>query len=60
MKKNFYFLLFILCFTLAGCSSQADYDLKSVIAVITISTITILFFVLAGQPDLHRGGRALA
>lgn len=54
MKRIIYLMPFALCFALAGCNSQTDYDLKSVIAVITISTITILFLVLAAYSNILR------
>ena len=54
MKRIIYFLPFVLCFALAGCNTQTDYDIKSVIAVITISTITILFLVLAAYSNILR------
>lgn len=54
MKRLLYLLPFILCFTLAGCNYQTDYDIKSVIAVTTISTITILFLILAAYSNILR------
>lgn len=54
MKRIIYLLPFVLCFALAGCNNKTDYDIKSVIAVITISTITILFLVLAAYSNILR------
>ncbi|HEX5153414.1 MAG TPA: hypothetical protein VFW07_18320 [Parafilimonas sp.] len=54
MKRIIYLLPFLLCFALAGCNTQTDYDIKSIIAVITISTITILFLVLAAYSNILR------
>lgn len=54
MKRIIYLLPLLLCLALSGCSTQTDYDLKSVIAVITISTITFLFLVLAAYSNILR------
>lgn len=54
MKRIIYLLPFLLCFALAGCNTQTNYDVKSIIAVITISTITILFLVLAAYSNILR------
>jgi len=54
MKRIFYLLSFLLCFTLTGCSTRTDYDVKSVVAVVSISVITILFLVLATYSNILR------
>ena len=54
MKRTLCLSPFFLCFILAGCNTQTDYDIKSVIASITISVITILFFVLAAYSNILR------
>ena len=54
MKRTIYLLPLLICFAFTSCNTQTDYDIKSVIAVITISTITILFFVLAAYSNILR------
>lgn len=54
MKRIFYLLPYLLCFALSGCSVRTDYDVKSIIAVITILVITILFLVLAAYSNILR------
>jgi hypothetical protein len=46
--------LLIICPAFAGCSVKTDYDIKSVIAVISILTISILFLVLARYSNILR------
>ncbi len=54
MKRIFYLLPLCMCFALSGCSNSTDYDLKSVVAVISILVITVLFLVLSAYSNILR------
>lgn len=55
MKRFTYLLpLLFICVAFAGCSTKADYDIKSTIAGISITVISMLFLVLAINSNILR------
>ena len=54
--KRFIYLLFLLivCATTTSCNNAQDYDIKSTVTVLSISTISLLFLVLAGYSNILR------
>ncbi len=52
--KRILYLLPLFCFLLTGCSTQTDFDVKSVITVFSISTITLMFLALAAYSNILR------